>query len=149
MIALSYRIIICLIIISVREGESLECWSCSSIYEPACEDPFKPSDLTGGAVYFLMDCRREYLLNGTMEDQELMDHVLGPDAKPYCRKRVRKIYGMTIVNRGCSIGDEDKDCSNGRGSCENLACYENGCNAAADLSRISLLFTPIITLLLF
>ncbi|XP_063374498.1 uncharacterized protein LOC134662162 [Cydia amplana] len=139
---------ICLIIILVREGESLQCWSCSSIYEPGCEDPFKPNDLTAGAEYFLVDCNHNYIINGSIEEQHLMEHVFGPDAKPYCRKSVRQVYGITIVHRGCSYGDFSNDCSNGRGTCDSTACYEDGCNAATALSRITSLYIPIITLLL-
>ncbi|XP_063394666.1 uncharacterized protein LOC134679646 [Cydia fagiglandana] len=142
------RSIICLIIILAREGESLQCWSCSSIYEPGCEDPFKPNDLTAGEEYFLVDCNRDYIINGSMVNPHLMDHIFGPDAKPYCRKTVRQVYGITIVNRGCSFGNFSEDCSNGYDTCDSTACHEDGCNTAPTLSRISMLFTPIITLLL-
>lgn len=105
----------------IREVASLNCYHCSSVDNPECDEPF-----TGRANFTDTDCEKH----------------IGRPAK-VCRKIVQYIEDKKVVIRSCGFIDEHegKDrkamCYKRSGTfaimMESCNCYEDNCNHSASL----------------
>lgn len=123
--------IVCL---EVRQVSSLNCYHCSSVDNPECDESF-----TGRANFTDTDCEKH----------------IGRPAK-VCRKIVQYIEDKKVVIRSCGYIDEHEGGKEQKAMCykrsgtfaimmESCNCYEDNCNHSASLvPSKSLLFTLIV-----
>lgn len=123
-IAITLTFFVSLILLALTRGaHSLNCYTCSSADNPACDEPF-----TGRANITDTDCEKH----------------IGQPAK-VCRKIIQYIEDKKVVIRSCGWIDERADeksekksmCYKRSGTfalmMESCVCYEDNCNHSASL----------------
>lgn len=116
-------LMICVLLINITGVESLNCYHCSSVDDPGCDESFSSK-----ANYTDTDCSK---------------HLDGDKTAKVCRKIVQFIEQKKVVIRSCGYIDEHDDkekkpmCYKRSGTfsimMDSCNCYEDNCNHSAGL----------------
>ncbi|XP_050519768.1 uncharacterized protein LOC126893517 [Daktulosphaira vitifoliae] len=131
-----------LVLFSLYSVSGLMCWTCDSLHDSKCSDPFNNHSMP------MVDCKQVRLdtypnLRGTM-----------------CRKIRQKVYGKWRYYRSCAflgepgIGNDERYCLMRTGTnnifTEYCTCNtRDGCNSASLMSISLFSFLPVTTLFYF
>ncbi|XP_053212561.1 uncharacterized protein LOC128396067 [Panonychus citri] len=146
------------LLIELSTVYSLRCYTCNSIVDPYCTNPFNPPDFGPLAIKYTADCDATIKTIVDKNDSTSIgvDRVPGLGYASICRKTVQKVDGQERVHRSCGwykAASETPGCYQKTGSMgithQICSCRSDFCNGSVDfqISLITILIPTIILII--